>query len=133
MTENKQRTKGKANDFDIFVGGQIKYFRGLIGMSQTELGDSIGVTFQQIQKYEDGKNRVSAQRLHEFSIVLRVEVCDFFDGYKTRPKSEVGKLKKIISPDLLKVIRLYNEIPDKNTRSIAAQNMILMLNIFKEK
>jgi transcriptional regulator with XRE-family HTH domain len=65
---------------DVHVGGRIRLRRALMGLSQERLGDALGLTFQQVQKYERGANRVSASRLYELSGVLDVPVSFFFDG-----------------------------------------------------
>ncbi|WP_323989178.1 MULTISPECIES: helix-turn-helix domain-containing protein [Nguyenibacter] len=65
---------------DIHVGSRIRLRRTLLGMSQERLGDALGLTFQQVQKYERGTNRVSASRLYELTHVLDVPVSFFFDG-----------------------------------------------------
>ena len=70
--------RAPAHLVDQHVGGQIKARRRSIGMSQTDLADHIGVTFQQIQKYERGANRVSASKLYEISQALKVTVASFF-------------------------------------------------------
>jgi transcriptional regulator with XRE-family HTH domain len=65
---------------DAHVGGRIKLRRSLLGMSQVKLGQAIGLTFQQVQKYERGTNRVGASKLWQLSQVLDVPVSFFFDG-----------------------------------------------------
>lgn len=65
---------------DIHVGKRIRELRNAAGMSQTVLGDAVGLTFQQIQKYENGKNRCSASRLYEFASILDVPVERFFEA-----------------------------------------------------
>lgn len=65
---------------DAFVGGRVKMRRGLMGMSQTELANQLGITFQQVQKYEKGANRIGASRLYQISEVLGVPVQFFFEG-----------------------------------------------------
>ncbi len=64
---------------DVHVGSRIRLRRTLLGMSQERLGDSLGLTFQQVQKYERGANRVGASRLFDLSRVLDVPVSFFFD------------------------------------------------------
>ena len=71
--------EGGPNAVDVHVGSRIRLRRTLMGMSQTALAESVGLTFQQIQKYEKGGNRVSASRLYEFGQVLDVPVSFFFD------------------------------------------------------
>src|SRR5579872_1601759 len=70
---------GKPNPVDAHVGTRVRMRRTLLGMSQEKLGDSLGLTFQQVQKYERGANRVGASRLFELSRVLDVPVSFFFD------------------------------------------------------
>lgn len=74
--------KGRANPVDAHVGGRLRLRRALIGMSQEKLAEAVGLTFQQVQKYERGTNRVSASRLYQFSKILDVPVSYFFDQYK---------------------------------------------------
>src|ERR1700739_1133494 len=70
---------GKPNPVDVHVGGGVSLRRPLLGMSQEKLGEAIGLTFQQVQKYERGANRIGASRLHDLSRVLDVPVSFFFD------------------------------------------------------
>ncbi len=74
---------------DVHVGGRVKARRTLIGMSQGELGKHVGLTFQQIQKYENGMNRIAASRLWVFSLVLGQPISWFFEGIGER-KRKVG-------------------------------------------
>ena len=64
---------------DVHVGSRVRLRRTIIGMSQTDLGNAVGLTFQQIQKYERGANRIGASRVHAFSQILDVPVSFFFD------------------------------------------------------
>jgi transcriptional regulator with XRE-family HTH domain len=69
----------KPNPVDVQVGSRVRLRRNMLGMSQEKLGEAIGLTFQQVQKYERGANRIGASRLHELSRVLDVPVAFFFD------------------------------------------------------
>lgn len=71
--------KKKPNPIDIHVGSRIRLRRNMLGMSQEKLGEGLGITFQQIQKYEKGTNRVGASRLQAISSVLGVPVSFFFE------------------------------------------------------
>src|SRR5262249_6558622 len=74
------RRKGeKPNPIDIHVGSRVRLRRNMLGFSQERLGEAIGLTFQQVQKYERGANRIGASRLHDLSRVLDVPVSFFFD------------------------------------------------------
>jgi len=75
----KRKTKGTPDNVDVHVGQRLRTRRSLLGMSQEKLAEAIGLTFQQIQKYERGINRVSAGRLFQFSKILDVPVGYFYD------------------------------------------------------
>lgn len=70
---------GQPNPVDVHVGGRVRLRRVILGMSQEKMGAAIGLTFQQVQKYERGSNRISASRLFDLSRVLDVPVSFFFD------------------------------------------------------
>ncbi|MDQ0346957.1 helix-turn-helix domain-containing protein [Ancylobacter vacuolatus] len=76
-------TKKSPNPVDKYVGSRVRMRRMMVGMSQEKLGESLGITFQQIQKYEKGTNRIGASRLQNISQVLSVPVAFFFDGAPT--------------------------------------------------
>ncbi len=69
------------NPVDVFVGQKLKARRTLIGMTQEKLAEATGITFQQVQKYEKGRNRLSASRIFQFSRVLNIPVAYFFEGF----------------------------------------------------
>ena len=75
MSEKKKQP----NPIDIHVGSRIRLRRTMLGMSQEKLGESLGITFQQVQKYEKGTNRVGASRLQNISAILNVPVSFFFE------------------------------------------------------
>ena len=68
------------NPVDRYVGSRVRMRRIMLGMSQEKLGDALGLTFQQVQKYEKGTNRVGASRLQQISEILRVPVSFLFEG-----------------------------------------------------
>jgi transcriptional regulator with XRE-family HTH domain len=72
--------KKSPNSTDKHVGNRVRMRRMMLDMSQTELGTSIGLTFQQVQKYEKGTNRIGAGRLHQIARILKVPVSFFFEG-----------------------------------------------------
>lgn len=74
-----RRTSADYHPVDVHVGSRMRQRRSLLGMSQSALGNAVGLTFQQIQKYERGANRMGASRLFEFAAVLDVPVAYFFD------------------------------------------------------
>jgi transcriptional regulator with XRE-family HTH domain len=69
----------KPNPVDVHVGSRVRLRRTLLGMTQGKLGDAVSLTFQQIQKYERGANRIGSSRLYQFSQILDVPVSFFFD------------------------------------------------------
>jgi transcriptional regulator with XRE-family HTH domain len=74
------KKKEGPTDVDIHVGQRLRQRRSLLGLTQESLADATGLTFQQIQKYEQGKNRVSASRLYQLSKILNVDPNYFFDA-----------------------------------------------------
>lgn len=72
-------TKGGPNPVDVHVGARVRLRRTLLGLSQEKLGDALGLTFQQVQKYERGVNRIGASRLYALSHVLDVPVSFFYE------------------------------------------------------
>ena len=68
------------NQIDTYVGSRLRLMRITQDRSQTEMGEAVGLSFQQFQKYEKGANRISASKLHEFGKILDVPVSFFFDG-----------------------------------------------------
>ena len=86
----KQTEMKSANPVDKHVGGRIRMRRKLLGMSQEKLGDRLGLTFQQVQKYEKGTNRIGASRLQHISHILQVPVPFFFEGAPHQPGASEG-------------------------------------------
>jgi transcriptional regulator with XRE-family HTH domain len=88
MIENKKRP----NPIDIHVGSRIRLRRNMLGMSQEKLGENLGITFQQIQKYEKGTNRVGASRLQAIASILSVPVAFFFEDAPGRENGNASGL-----------------------------------------
>lgn len=128
-----RRLKGQAGKIDEFLGKRLLRIRHMRGLSQETLANSMGVTFQQIQKYEKGTNRIAASRLYEFSKVLGVSVNDFFDGYETKPQGNMVQLLDRLPSDFPQVLALFNSLTDERERDTAIKSMILLLKILKEK
>ena len=78
--------KKQPNPIDIHVGSRVRLRRMMLGMSQERLGESLGITFQQIQKYEKGTNRIGASRLQHIARVLSVPVSFFFEDAPGAPQ-----------------------------------------------
>ena len=110
---------------DKHVGSRVRMRRLMLGMSQQKLGNSLGLTFQQVQKYEKGKNRVSASRLQAMPHILQVHVPFFFEG-SPHNAGHVGKGAEAPSPayvsdflassDGLKLVEAFMQIGDAKLR-----------------
>ncbi|WP_119679869.1 helix-turn-helix domain-containing protein [Indioceanicola profundi] len=115
---------GKPNPVDVHVGSRVRLRRTLLGMSQEKLGEAIGLTFQQVQKYERGANRIGASRLFDLSRVLDVPVSFFFDdmqpdGAEAKPAStpeESGELDPMAKRETLELVRAYYRITEPAVR-----------------
>jgi transcriptional regulator with XRE-family HTH domain len=83
-------SKKSPNPIDIHVGSRVRLRRMMLGMSQEKLGEALGITFQQIQKYEKGTNRVGASRLQHIATVLKVPVSFFFEDAPGTPDEAAG-------------------------------------------
>jgi transcriptional regulator with XRE-family HTH domain len=110
----------KPDLIDVEVGQRIRIQRLAAGLSQSELGERIGVTFQQVQKYEKGANRVGAGRLTKIARVLNVPVNAFFDGREaidrvTREGFE-SPLAAMAQPYAYRLLRAYSTISDPDLR-----------------
>ena len=92
--------KKQANPIDIQVGNRVRIRRMLIGMSQEKLGDLLGLTFQQVQKYEKGVNRIGAGRLYEVARILNVPVDFFYEGVG----DPAGALDSEMAPPVLEFV-----------------------------
>ena len=84
------KKKGRAGSLDEHIGLRLRQRRALLGMTQEKLAEAVGITFQQVQKYENGANRISAGRLYEFSNILDIPVDYFYDGAKEGKKAAIG-------------------------------------------
>jgi transcriptional regulator with XRE-family HTH domain len=93
--------KKGANPIDRHVGTRLRMQRMVRGLSQTELGEAVGVTFQQIQKYESGKNRVSASRLQQIADVLKVAPDFFFEATHTKKAGDSGSSETILIDEFI--------------------------------
>lgn len=83
-------SKKAPNPIDVHVGSRVRLRRMMLGMSQEKLGESLGITFQQIQKYEKGTNRIGASRLQHIATILKVPVAFFFEDAPGTPDEAPG-------------------------------------------
>ncbi len=90
--------KKAPNPIDKYVGSRVRMRRMMLGMSQEKLGNALGLTFQQVQKYEKGTNRIGASRLQQIAQILQVQVAFFFEGAPTVGGSRVDGMSEAPSP-----------------------------------
>jgi len=105
---------------DVHVGKRIRHRRWMIGTTQQQLAEKVGIKFQQIQKYETGMNRVSASRLWDIARVLGVEVSFFFEGLGEAPVQNSGDMPDDVLADreALELLRSYYAIPETQRRRL---------------
>lgn len=135
MTETTSRKRGRRGSpeswsVDAHVGQRVRMRRTLLGISQERLGESIGLTFQQVQKYERGSNRISAGTLYRLSQVLDVPVSFFFDCYEApegiRPTPSLGGGQQLptadngISRREARLLRLWRNAPEPIANELLA-------------
>ena len=110
--------KPRPDEIDVQVGNNLRSFRQFRELSQEELSYKLGVTMQQVQKYEKGINRISASRLYKASLALSVNIDDLYNGVnegaakKTNPKLGLLELDK----DTIKIISTYQKIGNKKIK-----------------
>lgn len=114
-----------ADPVDIHVGARVRLRRTLLGMSQDTLGKALGLTFQQIQKYERGANRMGSSRLFRIANLLQVDVSYFFDEMpEGMGKQPIGMSEEpaifqdghILRRETLELVRSYNDIKEPEVR-----------------
>ena len=118
---------------DVHVGQRIRRRRWMVGMTQQQLGEAVGIKFQQIQKYETGMNRVSASRLYEISKALDVPVAFFFEAVddpanenevleganvQAVDKSEAPAADLFTDKEALELVRCYFRLPEEPRRRL---------------
>ena len=118
----------KPHPIDIHVGARVRMRRTMLGMSQDKLGDSLGLTFQQIQKYEKGVNRIGASRLFEIAKVLEIPIQFLFEDFdsftntpygfaENAPDSDSSMLMDFLSsPEGIQLCRHFAQIEDPRVR-----------------
>ena len=122
-------SKGRPNPIDVHVGRRLRARRTILGISQSTLGEQLGLTFQQIQKYERGTNRVSSSRLFDLTRVLDVPIAYFFEEMSAGVEAQSPGQLHGAAPSLpgeehdpmarretLELVRAYYRIQDQNVR-----------------
>lgn len=109
---------------DVHVGKRVRHRRWMVGMTQQQLAEKVGIKFQQIQKYETGMNRVSASRLWDIAEALAVPVSYFFEGMEDAGAQTADTVQASIPGDILadkealELIRSYYAIPENQRRRL---------------
>ena len=104
---------------DAHVGKRIRHRRWMVGMTQQQLADRVGIKFQQIQKYETGMNRVSASRLWDIAEVLTVPVSFFFEGLDESREAERAVAGDMLADkEALELVRSYYAIPEAQRKRL---------------
>ncbi|MDX1949709.1 MAG: helix-turn-helix transcriptional regulator [Rickettsiales bacterium] len=120
MEANKKIKKGK--NFTNIIGKNIRYYRKIKGYNLKDLAQKLGVSAQQLQKYETGNNRISAEKLFEVSKILNVSLNNF---YRLISKNNINDFK---NPDINNLIDYYSQISSNDVRKLILQNTILFAN-----
>ena len=119
MSVAAKRSLAQANTVDTYVGQRIRDKRNERGMSQTEVANAIGVTFQQVQKYERGTNRVGASRLFDLSRILSVPIQYFFAGLNNQStpiEREDDNVIHLMKPDTVELVEAYYKVENLQVR-----------------
>jgi transcriptional regulator with XRE-family HTH domain len=110
---------------DVHVGKRVRHRRWMVGMTQQQLGDIVGIKFQQIQKYETGMNRISASRLWDIAQALDVSISFFFEGFNgeiaegaAAPAASAERGDLLADKEALELVRSYYAIPEAQRRRL---------------
>lgn len=144
----KDPAVGTPHPVDVHVGSRLRLRRTMLGMSQEKLGSAVGLTFQQIQKYERGANRMGSSRLYQFSRLLEVSISYFFDdmpddavesvpnaptsGMSDRAQADVER-DPMARQETLELVRAYYRIQDPKVRERLYDLVRAMANLPDEE
>ena len=104
--------KRRSDKRDIEVGRRVRAFRLQKGLSQEKLADQLGVTFQQVQKYEKGTNRIAAGRLQRIGEILEIPITEFFVQHKSNGTAQSELSELVDTAAALRLVRSYSRIRD---------------------
>ena len=108
-----------AHSVDIHVGQRVRQRRWMLGMTQSQLGDHVGIKFQQIQKYETGSNRISASRMWDIATAMEVPVAFFFEGLEGQVTgSDDARGDVLTDKEANELVRAYYSIPETQRRRL---------------
>lgn len=112
------------SDFDKIIGRNIRIQRIANGITQADLGDAVGITFQQVQKYERGANRIGGGRLYEIASFLDVPIGNFFADIQLRPaRKSTNVLDLMTDPQSIRIVQAFAKISQPGIR-LALVNLI---------
>ena len=103
---------------DVHVGKRVRHRRWMVGMTQHQLANKVGIKFQQIQKYETGMNRISASRLWDIADTLGVAISFFFEGLGEDKASTTASPDMMSDKEALELVRSYYAIPEAQRRRL---------------
>ncbi len=103
---------------DVHVGKRVRQRRWMIGMTQQQLAEQVGIKFQQIQKYETGMNRISASRLWDISKALDVPISFFFEGLEGADRSDTAAGDILADKEALELVKAYYAIPEPQRKRL---------------
>lgn len=123
MRTQSKKPEKKSEEIDGLIGENVKSIRKIKQLSQQELATRLGISFQQIQKYEAGQNRINASMLYRLSLCLEVSVSEFYVGLDKK-----GKVDDVLSAciaqldhEALELLQSYRSIPSRSTRTVVRE------------
>lgn len=114
--KTKKKSPRAPTSVDFVIAENLILYRKQRAISQEQMAKFLGITFQQVQKYERGHNRISASRLYQIAEYLKIPIADFFKGLPEYPKSPEDEL---LNEDNINTLRLYEELPTQEKKDIA--------------
>ena len=118
---------------DIHVGKRIRHRRWMIGMTQQQLAEKVGIKFQQIQKYETGMNRVSASRLYEIAGTMDVPISHFFEGLDRDGDAARDAQDFMSDREAMELVRSYYAIPENQRKRLFELARVLSEDVSVDK
>ena len=129
------KTKGSANSFDIHIGQRVQLYRKAKKLTRKELADQLGITYQQLQKYESGTNRIGAGRLYSIACILGINISILFNEIEDKeasiksPAPLTDMQKRMYTKETTNLLTAYYSLPDKSTRT----TIINFINSFNKR
>lgn len=130
MVESNERKTVQSDSLERCIGTRMRLLRELSGQTQSELADKLGVSFQQVQKYEKGKTRISAGRLLDISLLFKTDVNFFFEDYPRYSAQKKGESTAPVSADAetLELLTHYRQIKNSDVSGAVRSLMAALKN-----